>query len=330
LALQPTYAPARLLKSAIDRTEQRYADAEVELASLVKEQPDNVLVHRQMALNAVARGRTADAEQSFVRALELQPDSREILRELTQLYVQGKQTDKAIQTLSAIPDSKKQAFHYELMGAVYLQADRLEDAEAAFKKALEKDPNSPTPDAALAAQYIQSGRTNEGLQKLDDLIKKSPSNASAYGTKGILLETQGKTAEAQQCYSEAIRLDPDFFAAGNNLAYILAEEGRELDTALNLAQNARRRQPENPNIADTLGWVYYKRGNLVLARDQLQFAVSKEPDNPVLQYHLGMIYKENKQMKEAEAALKKAVSSPQNFKEKPLAQAALKEVSGAR
>jgi Tfp pilus assembly protein PilF len=67
-----------------------------------------------------------------------------------------------------------------------------------------------------------------------------------------------------------------------------------------------------------------------LARDQLQFAVSKQPDNPVFQYHLAMIYKETKQINEAQSALKKAVGSPKDFKEKSLAQAALKDIANLR
>jgi len=66
--------------------------------------------------------------------------------------------------------------------------------------------------------------------------------------------------------------------------------GRALNAALGWAQIARKRAPENENAADTLGWVYYKLGSHVLARNQLQFAVSKQPDNPVFQYHLAMIY----------------------------------------
>ena len=171
---------------------------------------------------------------------------------------------------------------------------------------------------------------DEGLGKLDDLIKKNPANAGALGTKGLIYEQQGKTEEAKESYTQALKANPRLDGAANNLAYILAEEGRDLETALNLAQNARKAQPNNANIADTLGWIYYKLGNHILAREQVLFAVSKDPNNPVLQYHLGMIYKGTKQIKEAESALRKAANSSQDFKEKPLAQAALKEISSPR
>ena len=63
-----------------------------------------------------------------------------------------------------------------------------------------------------------------------------------------------------------------------------------------------------------------------LARDQLQFATSKRPDNPTFLYHLALIYKETKQITEAEQALKKALSSKTDFKERSLAQSALDDI----
>jgi Flp pilus assembly protein TadD len=142
----------------------------------------------------------------------------------------------------------------------------------------------------------------------------------------MICEKQEKVDEAKQNYLLALKADPNNETAGNNLAFILAEQGQDLTTALGYAQIARRKQPDNPAIADTLGWVHYKMGNFLLARDQLQFAVGKDPARAQFQYHLGLIYKSNKQAVEARTALTKAVNSPDIFKEKTLAQASLNEL----
>jgi tetratricopeptide (TPR) repeat protein len=326
LSLQKTFAPARILMATLNRSEKNYSEAGAELTALSKELPQNPTVHRQMALYHDALGRTAEAEKSLTRALELEPNSFETFQGLVLLNVKAKQFDKAVQRINAVPEGKKVAMHYELLGNVYTQAGKSKDAEAAYKKAAEMDPKRSNADALLASQYIQTGRLDEGIGKLNDLIKKEPANAAALGTKGIIYEKQGKLAEAKESYRAALRANPKMDAAANNLAYILAEEGRELETALDLAKSARKSQPNSPNVADTLGWVYYKLGNQGLAKEQLLFAISKDPNNPVLHYHLGMIYKASKQLKESEAALKKAVASNTDFKEKPLAQSALNEV----
>src|SRR4030095_6317235 len=147
----------------LDSAEKNFSAAEQELAALAKAEPDNALVYRQMALYYDAQGRTADAEKNWLRALELKPESSEIWRGLTAFYIRGKQTDKAIQRISAIPDDKKQAYHYELLGIAYSQARQFQEAEIAYKKAIEKDPKSTSSDAYLFANYMQSGRVDEGL-----------------------------------------------------------------------------------------------------------------------------------------------------------------------
>jgi Flp pilus assembly protein TadD len=326
LDVDKNYTPARLVKLAIDIREQRFEGVEQELLAIAKDQPVNPEVQRQLGVFYFVRGRTADAEKAYLRALELQPEAPERLQALIQFYSQTKQGEKAVQRLTAIPEDKKRASHYEMLGSVYTQMGKFAESEAAYTKALEKDPKSNA-DAAIAAQYIQTGRTEEGLRKLDELIKKNPSNAGAYTIKGIIYENQGKASDAKESYTRALQLDGNSDVAANNLAYMLAEEGRDLPTALTWAQSARKRQPDFAGIADTLGWVYYKLGNHILARDQLQFALSKEPNNPIFQYHLGMIYLGNKQPREAAEALRKAANSTGQFKEKALAQAALKEAT---
>jgi len=330
LEAQPGFIPALLLDATLDLAEKKYGDAEPKLALLVKEQPNNPLVHRQMAFYYDSRGKTADAEKSLLRALDIQPDSEKGLQDLTQFYMRTKQTDKAIQKLNSVPDEKKHAFHYELLGLVYAQTGSYADSERAYRMALKVDPSNRNSVGYLVSLYLQNSRLDEGLKELDVLIQQNPSNAGAYTVKGMIYEQQGKIEDAKQNYVQALKADPNFETAGNNLAFILAEQGKDLNIALGWAQMARKKQPESPGIADTLGWVYYKLGNYLLARDQLQFAVGKQPDNGVFQYHLAMIYKGNKQFPEAQTALRKALNSPKDFKEKSLAQAALKEIASLK
>src|SRR5207237_214232 len=140
-------------------------------------------------------------------------------------------------------------------------------------------------------------------------------------------QREGKLDEARKSYSQALQSNPEQDTARNNLAFILADEGSDLQRALGYAQAVRKRYPEDPTPADTLAWTYYKMGNFVLARQQAQFASSKQPDNPAFLYHLGMIYKAANQRKEAETALNKALASPSKaFSERAQAEQALKDM----
>jgi Flp pilus assembly protein TadD len=317
--------------TAVDTFQKNYPEAEKVLTALVKEHPDNALIHQQLGIHYQARGLTQRAEASLLRALELDPSSTEILQSTVRFYTTVGLGSRAIEIINkSVPDAQKQAINYEWIGQAYAQGGKLQEAEAAYKNALQKEPGRGSTYEQLARLYLQAGRLDDSMKALDEVLKKNPSDAKAYTTKGTIAERKGDLSGAKEYYGQALKIDPNSSMAANNLAYILAEEGRDLEVALRWAQEARRMEPENANSADTLGWVHHKLGRNVLARDQLRFAVGKEPENPIFQYHLGMIYIESKQIREAEAALKKAVASSASFKEKDLAAAALKNLSVKR
>jgi tetratricopeptide (TPR) repeat protein len=326
LELDPRNMPARLIKATLDAADKNYSAAEAGFADLAREYPDNPDIHRQIGLYYSSRGRNADAEKSFLREMDLAPNAEQSLLDLVQFYLQTKQTDRAMQKLNSVPDAQKQAFHYEWIGMTDELAGKPQDAEMAYKKALEKDPQRMTAESQLFTLYLRTGRLDDALKTLDALAKNSPSNAMVPAMKAQIEAIKGNSKQAEEDYRKALQIDPTLDVAANNLAYLLAEEGRDLQTALELARGVRQRQPQNPSVADTLGWVYFKLDLPVLARAQALFAVSIQPQNGSFQYHLGEIYKKSSQKDEAIKAFRKAVSVTPEFKEKSLAEAELKDL----
>jgi len=106
----------------------------------------------------------------------------------------------------------------------------------------------------------------------------------------VILHTQSRFAEAEKAYREILDLDPTAAAAANNLAWLYADSSSNLDIALQLAQMAKQRRPDDPNANDTLGWVYLKKDLVREALRCLEESAAAVPDNPVVQYHLGMAY----------------------------------------
>jgi Flp pilus assembly protein TadD len=85
-----------------------------------------------------------------------------------------------------------------------------------------------------------------------------------------------------------LKIQPDNPVALNNLAYLKAEKGIDLDQAQTMAQRARQRAPNSAEIADTLGWIYIKRNLSEEAVRVFQDLVAKDPKNPKFHYHYGM------------------------------------------
>jgi predicted Zn-dependent protease len=128
------FFPARLVSASIDRIEKRYVESERELNALIKEQPNSAEAYLQLARTHFAMGKTADAEKSLVRSLELEPNNVARLEYLVRYYVEVKQPEKAIQRINAVAEIDKKAQHYRLLAAVYAGMGKVAEAEVNYKK----------------------------------------------------------------------------------------------------------------------------------------------------------------------------------------------------
>ena len=99
----------------------------------------------------------------------------------------------------------------------------------------------------------------------------------------------------------------------NNLAWLYAQQGSNLDIAAQLAESATAAMPTQAEFYDTLGWVYYKKQLATLAIRSLQRAVGLDASNPVHQFHLGMAYAAEGQDKLARKTLQAALRLSNDF-----------------
>jgi Flp pilus assembly protein TadD len=71
---------------------------------------------------------------------------------------------------------------------------------------------------------------------------------------------KGNLNEAKERYKKVLNLQPNSAAAANNLAWLIAsEKDGDLGEALRLAMQAKQAMPEEPHIADTLGWGAFEK-----------------------------------------------------------------------
>jgi tetratricopeptide (TPR) repeat protein len=145
-------------------------------------------------------------------------------------------------------------------------------------------------------------------------------------TLGNLYQRSGHIDAAIDTYERAVTANPNFWAAQNNLAYLLAENQASeeiIKRALELAQHAEKLRPEDPTIIDTVGWIQYKSGELDLALATLERALAKQPDSGVINYHVGQLFFEKDRLAEAREKLEKALADDAPFQGRAEAQALL-------
>ena len=141
----------------------------------------------------------------------------------------------------------------------------------------------------MAALFVNTKQQDRAIAEYRKIIERRPDDAATYTLIGMLEDSRQNTDAAVENYRKALELDPNSAIAANNLAWAYAVHGKgNLDEAVALAQGVVQRYPEVPGFADTLGWVYYKKGLHGPAVEQLQKVVEKAGDSAGYRFHLGM------------------------------------------
>ncbi len=202
---------------------------------------------------------------------------------------------------------------FNIKGRLLMMKGDPVEAERLFKKALIENENYLPTYYSLAGLYDRKNRVKEAIDLFEEAAQNNPEQVMPHMMLGILNCMTGTCDRAIPHYRKALEINPDFVAAANNLAYVLAEQDTNLNEALELAEKAKEKMPDDPRVADTLGWVYYKMGLYDAAIREFSISMEKLPGNPTVQYHMGMAYYKKGDMKRAENALEKAFELDANF-----------------
>jgi tetratricopeptide (TPR) repeat protein len=171
---------------------------------------------------------------------------------------------------------------------LYVRAEEYDKAIEIYKTVLDQEPRDAGLLFRMGETYRRKGDLNNAIEMFRQSAQAAPNDAAPLLQLGLLLDGIGRREQSKPVYEQILKIDPGHAVALNNLAFIKAEEGVDLDQALTMAQRARQTQPNSDDIADTLGWVYIKKN---LSDDAVRLfteLVRKKPDNPVFRYHYGM------------------------------------------
>jgi len=171
--------------------------------------------------------------------------------------------------------------------------DKEEEAEAVLRKALSMDQEKEE-------IYLMLGSILEGQEKYADAIsiiqegmKHYPRNAEFVFRLGVVLDKSGEKEASLEQMRHVLEIEPDHADALNYIGYTYAEQGIRLDEAFALIQKALQIKPESGYIIDSLGWVYFQKGEYEEALKHLQRAAAIQPEDPTIAEHLGDVYAKN-------------------------------------
>jgi tetratricopeptide (TPR) repeat protein len=311
---RPTNGEARLLLLHGLIAAGDFSQASYQLQVLTKTNPNSAAVLNAAGMLATAREDTEAARLAYARALEAEPRSYQALAGLLNAEMQGKQFGRARalieKKLAEMPNDPNTllmaAQTYSALGDAF-------EMEQALKKTVEADPASLQAYTMLGKMYYQQGRLDLARRELEKYVSTAPLSVPGNTMLGTILELQGRKDEAKTRYGKALQIDPRAAVAANNLAWINANSGGNLDMALQLAQTAKSQLPNRHEIDDTLGWIYYKKGLSSMAIESLSASTQRQPDNPSYNYHLALAHHQNGNKEEARKLLEKALKSKSTF-----------------
>jgi putative PEP-CTERM system TPR-repeat lipoprotein len=254
------------------------------------------------------------ARASFEKALQADPKSQDALTQLVALDMGTNHADAARTRIeNELRKAPSDPNLLMLSARVYATMHEAQKAEAALRRVLDADAANLTAYSMLGQLFIMQGKSKEALEEFTKIVEQRPSSIQAQTTVGILLEQQNRPAEARQRYEKILQIDPRAAVAANNLAWLYANTGANLDVALQLAQTAKSQLGNSPEVSDTLGWIYLKKKLASLAVGPLQFSADKDPKNAVYQYHLGLAYAGSGDKEKARKALQRALTLQPTF-----------------
>jgi tetratricopeptide (TPR) repeat protein len=316
LKRNPRDMQAYLVMSQAYLVKKDFPQAERILKAVVEEVPENAEGRWQFGLLRLMQGNFVAARQQLGQAWHLQPESEPTLQAMVMSYMLQRQPRQATEFLQQqISGRPTQAFLYHALGEVYRLQNKRDDAIRNYTKALTINPEAAGSAVALANLYVEGGDTSQAIRLLLDAAKRKPQDVSLALSAALALDRARQWQEAQSAYERVIALDNGNVVALNNLAWLLAENGGNVDVALKLAQQAKERAPENVDVTDTVGWLYYKKNSFQMALNYFEECTERNPSNPVHQYHLGMTYLKLDRKEEGRRALRKALEMDPQFSE---------------
>jgi len=335
ISAKPPAADGFLLRAVVEVSRQKFTDAESDLRKAMELAPASPAPYIQMGAMRLSQKQFGEAEKFYQQALEKDPSSAEGLRGLMAAYIQDKQVEKALAAANEqIAKSPNNSSFYDLLGTVLFESRKdTKGAEAALRKAVELDKNNSNALVKLGKVQIAEGAADQALATYQQSIKDNPREVTFYILAGEIYESKSQWDQAKAMYQQALNIQSDNPTASNNLAYLILQQGGNVDLALAMAQTARRGIPDSPNFADTLGWSYYQKGvyksAISLFQESLRLSEKQGgADDADVHYHLGLAYQKTNQPTLARQQLERALKIKPNSPDAASARKALAELRG--
>jgi tetratricopeptide (TPR) repeat protein len=225
----------------------------------------------------------------------LKPDFPLAYAALAEAYDGAKKYELEMQALDQIKQESPLWVNVQIQKSFALNSlDRVDDAKVLLEELIKAEPKDVRPLDALGnilRSHERYGEARDYYTKALALIPKpTKDNWTLFYSRGVCNERLKDWPAAEADFKEALALSPDESLVLNYLGYSWVDQGSNLKQAMDYIRKAVKLKPDDGYYVDSLGWAYYRLGNLPAAVENLERAVELKPDDPIINDHLGDAY----------------------------------------
>ena len=233
-------------------------------------------------------GGMLNARLGLALYLDPQIDSAHFL--MAQTLYEMEQHQAALSKLDAIDVAGAWGQPQLLLRIDLKRKDNIKAAVDLMQAAVNKDGNNALLQKELGDLYRMSDQYEKARDAYLMALNLGLVSGDLDRNLGISYEQLEQDRLAEDRFKAALEKAPNDPYTLNYLGYWWADDGRNLEEAIKLIEQAVRLRPRSGYFIDSLGWVHYKLGNYDLAVDFLEKATILEPMDAVITGHLGDAY----------------------------------------
>jgi predicted Zn-dependent protease len=256
----------------------------------------------------------AAARKALLATFERAPGDPDLIAALTHLDVDEGRAKEALERLNTVVgEGRATPATLELRAELLAGMGGYEEAEADLLRAFEANPALPGAIDLLYQIYAAQGRLEEARRSFEQADEAGVLHPGARLLLARLYLGEGQYERARDTLEKVVADRPDLWSARNDLAWVLAELGQDLDRALMLAREAQLGSGNLPATSDTIGWVHLKAGRYEAGLEEFQRAIRlaeerSEVAPPSFRYHLGLALEAMGHEEDAARAFEKALA----------------------
>lgn len=285
------------------------------LRASLKRLPNTFFIYQELVRLETKLSRYDQAEATWKEMIEKFPDERnsKLIDMLGEVQAKAGKHEAAVETFKdALKLDSNDLEALRGLSDSLIACGKEEDAIKIAQDAAKADPNNPGAVYELANVLSKTKRTDEAIAQLKGMIERFGNNNEqifkiGHSRLSIIYSDLNDFPKAEAELEVVYAKDPEDPGINNDLGYLYADQGKNLEKAEAMIRKAVAEDPDNYAYLDSLGWVLFKRGKFEEAVKPLEKASMDSQADVTIPDHLGDVYFQLQETSKARAAWERAL-----------------------